>query len=330
MSNWELTRRSLLSINESGANGTHVYIIDNSSNDGSYERLSELVSKRSIKDTTLLRAPTNLGYAGGNNLGYEQLGPSVEYFVLMNNDFVIVPGALGRLIEFLDKDQSIGAIQGKIVSLDGKVASYGHQMNELLEGITVRRRLVPDVVYTSGCFSAYRREAIRHIEHNGNLFIPALFAYGDDDYLALRLWKAGYRSVCVDVLTGYHESLGSFQGKMAFQFYLRERAWLALLTASNSRYRIFEILTAGRLAVIGLIRALINRDPKELYCGIRASIDGIRIGRMILRERGQIDIYAAPVRPAGLMQVLFARFSGETGKLVLRRHRARLPGITPG
>jgi GT2 family glycosyltransferase len=270
----------------------------------------------------------NLGYSGGNNFGYKQLAPSIEYFVLMNNDFVAVPRSLELLIAFLKKDQSIGAIQGKIVSLDRKVANYGHLMNEVLEGEPVRHRRFGNVLYTAGCFSVYRVEATKRIQHNGDLFISALFAYGDDDYVGMQLWKAGYRSVCVDVLTGYHEDLGSYQGKKAFQFYLSNRAWLALLTASNSRYRIFELLTAGRLAMIGMMRALMNRDPREFVYGIRAWIDGIRLGKRIAQERGQIDIYAAPIQPANLMQVIFTRFSQETDRLILRRSRARMPAIT--
>jgi len=328
MGNWDLAKRSLLSINECSVAETEIYVVDNASTDGSYERLVELVSQRRLKGARLIRSDVNVGYAGGNNAGYKHIGSSIKYMVLMNNDFIAVRGALDQLISFLEDDPKIGAIHGKIVSLDAKRTDYGSRINEVLEDTAVRRNLnATDVTYTPGCFSAYKLEAIRKVANNGFLFMPALFSYGDDDFLGLKLWEAGYKCISVDIMTGYHKGLGSFAGKMAFQHYLSNRAWLALLAASNSRYRIFELLTSGRLAIIGLMRAIMNRDPKELIFGVRAWIDGLRLGAQIVKERGRINIYAAPILRTSRMQAVFARFSQESTRLILRRHRKNMPSV---
>lgn len=303
-------------------------MVDNASDDGSYESLLRLISQGLVNRVKVLRSPVNSGYAGGNNLGYKHLDPSVKYFALMNNDFVLFPGVLEALVSILEKNPRIGAIQGQILG-DNQRVNSGFHMNEILEGIPIRQKgPTHEVAYTSGSFSAYRREVVRRIEREGLLFSPRTFAYLDDNFLGLKLWEAGYKCVCADIEAGYHKSLGSFGGRLWFQFYLSNRAWLALLTASNSRYRVFELLTAGRLAFIGILRVFVNRDPMEFLYALRAWIDGIRLGKELVVDRGRVAIYAAPIQSTSPTQIVFAIIWEETLRLI-ERLRRRTPLAPP-
>jgi len=58
----------------------------------------------------VIRTGGNLGFAGGNNVGlrYVLKNREEDYVWLLNNDTVIVPGALDALLERMDEDPAIG------------------------------------------------------------------------------------------------------------------------------------------------------------------------------------------------------------------------------
>lgn len=80
-----------------------VVIVDNASNNGSAERLQDLFKDNS--NIKVIINAKNLGFAQGNNVGYEYIQNTYEadYIVVMNNDVLI------RQRSFLDKIESIYA-----------------------------------------------------------------------------------------------------------------------------------------------------------------------------------------------------------------------------
>jgi GT2 family glycosyltransferase len=285
-----------------------VYVIDDASNDGSYEKLQKLISTRRLDNVKILRNPTNLGYTGGANRGYRELESSIQYFALMNNDFILEPNALEHLVSLLEKNPRVGAIQGEILWPDGRPQICGFQLNDVLDSHPISQRGVErEVVFTSGCFSVYRMGAIRKVERDGLLFNPLIFCYCEDMVLGLKLWGAGYKCLCAALLAGYHVGSASFEGRIIFRNYLYYRAWLAWMIASNSRYRIFNLMTSGRLAIIGVMRALVKKDVREFIYFVRAWIDGLQLGSELLSSGEKIDIYAAPIQRASLLEAVFSK-----------------------
>lgn len=65
-----------------------IVIVDNGSADGSYEKLCEMYGQ--ADDAYIIKSDTNLGFSGGNNLGYvfvrEKLHP--DFLVVTNNDVI--------------------------------------------------------------------------------------------------------------------------------------------------------------------------------------------------------------------------------------------------
>lgn len=59
---------------------------------------------------TLIEAPKNLGFAGGNNLGLRQLlaDPGIEAFWLLNNDTVVAPDTAERLLAAMAAVSGVG------------------------------------------------------------------------------------------------------------------------------------------------------------------------------------------------------------------------------
>lgn len=59
-----------------------------------------------------VKSEKNLGFAGGNNLGYEHC--QGDYIFLINNDTELIPGFLEPLVDFADSKPQLGALSPKI------------------------------------------------------------------------------------------------------------------------------------------------------------------------------------------------------------------------
>jgi GT2 family glycosyltransferase len=116
----ELTCQCLKSIY---ANPPHceceVIVVDNASTDGSCEVIETLYPK-----VHLIRSDRNLGFCGANNLGFQ--AAQGQHYMLLNNDTVVLPGALDRLLREFDEDATVGVVAPKLLYPDGSVQmSYG-------------------------------------------------------------------------------------------------------------------------------------------------------------------------------------------------------------
>src|ERR1039457_4136566 len=83
-----------------------VIVVDNASTDNSVE-----VIREKFQQVILIENKENLGFTGGNNTGIRhalQLG--TDYFWLLNNDTVLEPDTLSRIVVTADNDSTIGMI----------------------------------------------------------------------------------------------------------------------------------------------------------------------------------------------------------------------------
>ncbi len=89
-----------------------VIVVDNASRDGSADAMAaEFPAYR------LVRAPRNLGFAGGNNLGIAEARG--ELLLLLNPDTLVAPGQLERLVAYLDEAPRVGIVAPRLVYGDG-------------------------------------------------------------------------------------------------------------------------------------------------------------------------------------------------------------------
>jgi GT2 family glycosyltransferase len=104
----DLTIDALVSLGpETGAaTDTQVVVVDNASEDGSYERISAAVAAQGWGSwATVLGAPSNGGFSSGNNVGIAwalERWSAPRYVHLLNPDTVVRPGALAHLVAFMD------------------------------------------------------------------------------------------------------------------------------------------------------------------------------------------------------------------------------------
>jgi GT2 family glycosyltransferase/SAM-dependent methyltransferase len=89
-----------------------VIVVDNASTDDTLLELEKFRSRFAVapccQGFKILHSHCNLGFAGGNNLGMAE--SSGDYILLLNNDIVVTPGWLERLIAGADHSPKTGLV----------------------------------------------------------------------------------------------------------------------------------------------------------------------------------------------------------------------------
>jgi GT2 family glycosyltransferase len=91
----------------------HTVLVDNASSDGVADAVA-----RDFGGVTTIRSDTNLGFAGGANLGLRDLPATTAFVALVNNDVTVPPTWLRPLVETLTADPTCGAACPKILLAD--------------------------------------------------------------------------------------------------------------------------------------------------------------------------------------------------------------------
>lgn len=273
-------------------------VVDNGSTDGSFEIVKRYLEGKSGLRKKVVRLEKNLGFTGGNNIGFRARDRDSEYIVLLNNDAIPFQDSLKAMVEHMEQF-SYAALQGVILKYGAKniIDTAGDFHDEFFNSIVaghgkpfpwiIRKPFY--ITYADGSYSIYRVEAIRRCVGE-RLFIDESFAYGDDNYLGLMLWNCGYRIVTIPVVTAEHYRSGTFGRIHGIQWYLLVRNMIALNVVANSRFKSLVNLYALK----GFITPTVAKGGLwSLH--LQAVRDGLRYGRKLRRKIGPIDIYKAPL-----------------------------------
>src|SRR4030042_4324193 len=92
---------------------SEIIVVDNNSLDGSQDAI-----ERQFPDVILIRNSENVGFARANNQGITI--SKGQYILILNPDTLVFPGALGRMISFMEQEPDVGALSSKIWVEEGK------------------------------------------------------------------------------------------------------------------------------------------------------------------------------------------------------------------
>jgi GT2 family glycosyltransferase len=111
--NWNtknLLEKFIPYIQQTEYEGMEIVVADNASTDGSVNLL-----KDSFPQVRVIELAKNLGYAGGYNEALKQI--NTPFAVLLNSDVEVHPNWLSPMMSMMKQDDSIGAIQPKILDI---------------------------------------------------------------------------------------------------------------------------------------------------------------------------------------------------------------------
>ncbi|MBW4054019.1 MAG: glycosyltransferase family 2 protein [Proteobacteria bacterium] len=186
-----------------------ILIVDNGSTDG-----SETILRERFPEIKFIQAGANLGFAGGNNVGFRYaLEHGADLVWLLNNDTTVDADALSAMVQITEGDKTVGMVGSKIVYYDnpqliwfaGAVLDPQKAYHPYHRGLNEEDRGqyndVCETGYVTGCSLLARKEMMDAV----GLLDDGLFLYFEDADWSARaktaLWKLMY---CPDSLV-YHK-----------------------------------------------------------------------------------------------------------------------------
>lgn len=207
----------------------HTIVVDNNSDDD-----LRVINER-YPETTILRNADNYGFCKGNNIGIAKAAElGAVYCWILNNDTVVSPECLGKLIKVLKEDTSLGAVAHRIdYYSDRKLSWYAGGI--FIGGIPRHRGLFVNVSeesrqdgrteYMTGCSFVARTELLQKIGG----FDEEYFCYVEDVDLSLRIQQLGLGLGYVGDAVVWHKVSRTTGRRSPVAFYYRHRNMLYFL-----------------------------------------------------------------------------------------------------
>lgn len=282
-----------------------VIVVDNGSEDGSVEFLSQSAA-RVPYSLRLIENRENRGFCAANNQGIAVARGSL--IALLNNDAAAHPEWLAELAAVMDAPdgRDIGMVASKILvhGEHGRIDKAGHLI--FWDGQNRGRGTgeadhgqfdqVEEVAWPDGCAALYRKAMLDQIGG----FDEDFFAYADDAELGLRARIAGWGCLYNPRAVVYHrrgQTLGMGSRKR-LELIERNRLLLVLKLFPPGLVLLNPLFYAARLAA-GALASLGNRGDTRHYPGwagrwtmLRALAAGdlaaLAMARRMLNKRKEI------------------------------------------
>jgi len=224
---------------------TEIMIVDNNSSDGTVEYV-----RQNFPEATVFAQDKNLGFAAGNNIGIKYaMDTGTDFIMLLNQDTIVTENFLKPLIEQLESDEKIAAVQpklmlypltelvnslGNVIHYLGFGYTYGHKtkIKELWPMIRDTKFRIHEINYCSGAACLIKTEALKNV----GLLDEDLFMYHEDLDLGWRFKLKGYKNIaCLDSVV-YHQYEFSrsiqkyyFMERNRFIVMFKNYRWLTIL-----------------------------------------------------------------------------------------------------
>jgi GT2 family glycosyltransferase len=235
-------------------------VVDNGSTDRSVELLT-----RQFPSVTLIQNTQNLGFAEGNNIGIRHvLAEGAAFVLLLNNDTLVEPALLSKLIDVADTDERIGIVSPKIlyaaeptrIWCSGARVDWGTGQTHRLRAEEVDQLTdndaPSDVDYAIGCALCIKRAVIEQI----GLMDARYFVYYEETDWCACARRAGFRIVCVPTARIWHKVSATMKSESPLTAYYMNRNVFLFLRKSLSGWAAARALGWQMLAQARTIAAL--------------------------------------------------------------------------
>ena len=260
-------------------------VIDNGSEDDSRAQLAARCPQ-----ARRFATGSNLGYAGGNNVGLrDALARGREEILLLNNDTVLRAGCLAALRGELANAPRAAAVSPVVdfAGRPGEVYAAGGRYHWSGYPVLLRKRpeRAASVPWLNGCAILFRAEALAEV----GVFDERFFLLFEDTEWGERAARAGWDLRVVPAARLLHEGSRSFGSTRTplYQYYYTRNHWLwareSLPVARRWRRRYgFHYRTRKALR-----RARQSQGSETLLRAIRQGWEDAREGHWGRREEGR-------------------------------------------
>lgn len=218
------TRDCIDSLKKCNYPNIKIIIVDNASLHGAVQ-YDEIITRDCCE---IIYLKENIGFAGGNNVGFkcaQKYAP--DYYLVLNNDTVVTPGFLQPLINCFEIDSRVGIATGKILYYsDNDILWYGgcyydKKLGEYkIRGIGEKDSDLYNqkckVEFATGCLWLISSKVLQQV---GKMDEDYFLYYEDADYCE-RIRNEGYSIYYLPESIIFHkESKSTGKGSDIYQYY---------------------------------------------------------------------------------------------------------------
>jgi hypothetical protein len=239
------TLECLRSLQNLSCPNVKVLVVDNASSDGTPEAI-----RAEFSSVELLVNPTNLRFAGGNNVGIRHaLKHGADYVLLLNNDTTVERDFTVHLVHAAEADPRIGMIGPKIYYYDdpnriwfagGRIEWWKGWISHIgiRENDSGQHDEQKPVDYLTGCCMLVKRAVVEQV----GLLDERYFMYGEDADWCVRARRAGYVLAYVPAAKIWHKLSVSAGGHLSwFKNWNKFKSQLRLMATYAKPYHWLSI-----------------------------------------------------------------------------------------
>jgi GT2 family glycosyltransferase/glycosyltransferase involved in cell wall biosynthesis len=256
------------------ADRLQVICVDNGSGDDSTGRIR-------AAGFEVVESSSNLGFAGGCNLGAEHA--TGEVLAFLNNDARPDPAWVGAAVDVLRAEPTVAAVASKVLDWTGEHIDFvdagltwfgmGYKRHAGRPISEVDTSTPRDVLFATGSAMFVRADVFREVGGFDDRFF---MFYEDVDLgwrLNLRGWRVRYEPTSI-AYHRHHASMSTVDGAdQARELFLLERNALATLYKNLSDETLAKVLPAALALAVRRATARGDVDPNQLDIGHPNSVE---------------------------------------------------------
>lgn len=252
-----------------------IILVDNGSSEENYNiLLSELPEDNRLK---LHRLVNNRGYVGGINFGLEESKNSnVSYILILNNDTLLDPEAVGELVKTCDDYNQKAIVTGKVYHYDDpnrlQDIGYSYRSKKALQFNRIGLNEIDDGQFDEICerdmlddvFWLFSRKLLDQIGG----YSPYFWFNAEQADFALRAKKEGYKLIFTPKAKLWHKGSISIGGRdrnpILAYWHIQSTLIFRYLHLSKFQF-LLQYFRVVREIFTGYLKAIINKLKGQEY-----------------------------------------------------------------
>jgi GT2 family glycosyltransferase len=258
---------------------TEIIIADNNSTDGSIAFV-----KRTFPQIRIIQLDKNYGFCGGYNRALRLV--EADNYVLLNSDIEVTPDWLAPMIQLLENDPAIAAVQPKILSYHNKkkfehagagggfIDSLGYPFcrGRIFDYVEEDRGQYDDqreVFWATGACLMIRSEVFKKLGG----FDEDFFAHMEEIDLCWKIHRTNQKVFYCGKSTIYHVGAGTLSYQSSRKVFLNFRNGLTLLFKHlNTGELVYKLPLRILLDLVAAVQFLLKGQPANCGAVLRAHL----------------------------------------------------------